>query len=182
VKLHGEYGAVEHEAWRDIWKILIDEAEPEVHDKISDDSPRRRTPSVRSLAPVAHRCIRAWPCRTGKEIDASKPTEERRSACGDCRGVADKLRRLEAHGEEYKFAPLYKINPLRMLITGKANEYFDLREADRDRTNAAKAYEDLVNKAKDCSRRRKLDSTAQEKTQHGGDSLDVGAVGTWSWW
>ncbi len=52
----------------------------------------------------------------------------------------DKLRRLAAHGEEFKLAPLFRINALRMLMTGKAKEYFDLWEADHDTTNAKKTY------------------------------------------
>ncbi len=32
----------------------------------------------------------------------------------------DKMRRLEAHGEEFRLAPLYKINALSMLLRGKA--------------------------------------------------------------
>ncbi len=66
----------------------------------------------------------------------------------------DKMRRLEAHGEEFKLAPLYKINALRMLMMGKAKEYFDLWEADHDPTNAAKTYEELLNKVKEYARRR----------------------------
>ncbi len=31
-----------------------------------------------------------------------------------------KMRRLEAHGEEYKSAPVFNINALRALMTGKA--------------------------------------------------------------
>jgi hypothetical protein len=38
----------------------------------------------------------------------------------------DKMRSLDAHGEEYKLAPVFKINGLRMLMIGKAKEYFDL--------------------------------------------------------
>ncbi len=34
----------------------------------------------------------------------------------------DKMRRLEAHGDEYKLAPVFKINALRMLMTGKAKD------------------------------------------------------------
>ncbi len=44
-------------------------------------------------------------------------------------------------------------------------ENFDLWEADRDPTDAAKTYQELLNKTKDYSRRRKLDSSAKEKTQ-----------------
>ncbi len=37
-------------------------------------------------------------------------------------------------------------------------------------------------KAKDDARKRKLDNTAQKNLQHGGDPVDVGAVGGWSWY
>ncbi len=42
----------------------------------------------------------------------------------------DKMRRLEGHGDEHKLAPYSKLT--RMPMIGKAKEYFDLREADRD--------------------------------------------------
>ena len=93
----------------------------------------------------------------------------------------DKMRRLEAHGEEFKLVPLFKINALRMLMTGEAKEYFGFRGADHDPTNAKKTYEELLNKVQDYARRRKLDTTAKEWTQQGRDSMDVGAVGGWSW-
>ncbi len=51
-----------------------------------------------------------------------------------------------------------------------------------DHTDAAKDHEELLSKAKDYSRKRKSVSTAQERMQHRGDPMDVGAVGTWSWW
>ena len=38
----------------------------------------------------------------------------------------EKMRRLEALGEEYKLAPVFKINAPRMLMTGKTKEHFDL--------------------------------------------------------
>ncbi len=58
----------------------------------------------------------------------------------------DTMRRLEAHDEEFKLDPLLKINTLRLLITGKAKEYFELWEADHDPTDAKKTYEELLNK------------------------------------
>ncbi len=81
----------------------------------------------------------------------------------------DKMRRLEAYGDEFKMTPVYTVNALRMLMTGKAKEYFDLWEADRDNTDPAKSYEELLTKVKDYSSRRKLDGSAKEKMQHGGD-------------
>ncbi len=59
----------------------------------------------------------------------------------------DKIKRLEAHGEEFKLALVFKINVPRMLMTGKVKEHFDLWEADHDSTNAKKTYEELLNKA-----------------------------------
>ncbi len=74
---------------------------------------------------------------------------------------------MEAHGEEFKLAPAFKIKALRMLMMVQAKEYFGICEADRDTTDAAKSYEGLLGKVKDNSRR----------MQHGGDPMDVGADG-----
>ncbi len=51
----------------------------------------------------------------------------------------DKMSRLEAHGDEFKLVPVFKITALSMLVAGKAKEYFDLREADRDTTDLGKS-------------------------------------------
>ncbi len=67
-------------------------------------------------------------------------------------------------------APLFEINALWMLITGRAKEYFDLWEADHDPTNAKKTYEELLNKVKDYAGRHKLDTNAKGRMQQGGDS------------
>ncbi len=37
----------------------------------------------------------------------------------------DKMRRLEAHEEEFKLAPVFEICVLRMLMTGEAKDHFD---------------------------------------------------------
>ena len=44
---------------------------------------------------------------------------------------------------------MFKINALRMLMAGKAKEYFDLWEADPDNTGPAKSYEELLAKVTD---------------------------------
>ncbi len=72
---------------------------------------------------------------------------------------------MEAHGEEFKLTPLFKISALRMFTTGKAKQYLDVWEADHDPTNAKKTYEELLNKVKDDARRRNLDTTAKERMQ-----------------
>ncbi len=48
----------------------------------------------------------------------------------------DKMRRLEAHGDEFKLAPIFEIRP-------------------------GNSYEELLTKVKDYSRRRQLDSSAK---------------------
>ncbi len=91
--------------------------------------------------------------RTGQEINAPRAPEERErereDELAECIDTwIDKRRRLEAHGEEFKLAPVVKINALRMLTTGKSREFFDLWESDGDKTDTAKTYEEL-NKIKD---------------------------------
>ncbi len=53
----------------------------------------------------------------------------------------DRMRRLEAHGDEFKVPPACKVHAFRMLMAAKAREYFDLQEADRDNADPAKSYE-----------------------------------------
>ncbi len=38
----------------------------------------------------------------------------------------DRMWRLEAHGDEFKMPPLYKTSAVRMLMTGKVKDYFDM--------------------------------------------------------
>ncbi len=63
--------------------------------------------------------------------------------------MARQTRRLEAHGEEYKLPQLSKISALNMFITGEAKEYFDIWEADRDATDPATSYEELLSNIED---------------------------------
>ncbi len=56
----------------------------------------------------------------------------------------DKMRRVEAHGE------------------------------DHDRTTATKTYDELLEQGLGLSRRRKLDTTPKERTRQGGETMDVG--------
>ncbi len=76
---------------------------------------------------------------------------------------------------------MFKINALRMLTAGDTKEDFKLWKADCDNTDQVQSYEELLAKVKDCSNERKLASSAKERMQHGGDPMDVGAVGEWSW-
>ncbi len=63
----------------------------------------------------------------------------------------DKMRRLEAHGDEFKLATVLKMNALRTLMIRKSKEYFDLWEADKDHTDPSKSYEELLAKVKGYS-------------------------------
>ncbi len=68
------------------------------------------------------------------------------------------MRRREARRDEYKLAPVYKINAFRVLTTRKAKENFDLREAGWDHADGAKSHDELLNKAKGYARKRNLDN------------------------
>jgi hypothetical protein len=107
------------------------------------------------------------PAPPKREEELAEPVEMWRS----------KMRRLEAHGDELKLAPVFKNSALRMPMADNAKEDSDLWEADRDTTDQAKSYEEFLAKGKDYSRRRKLDSSAKENMQHGGDPMNFGGVG-----
>ncbi len=47
---------------------------------------------------------------------------------------------------------------------------------DRDQTDAAKSYEELLNKVKGYARQRNGDNTAQKNMQNGSDPVDVGSA------
>jgi hypothetical protein len=66
----------------------------------------------------------------------------------------DKMRRLEAHGDELKVAPSSR-------STHCGFKYFGIWEADSDIADVSKSYEEL-SKVKDCARRREVDSAAKE--------------------
>jgi hypothetical protein len=93
----------------------------------------------------------------------------------------DTMRLFDVLGCEFKMPPVGTVNALRILMTGKAKEYFDLWEAGLDNTDPAKSYDELLAKVKDYLKRRKMDSSAKEKMPYGGDHMDAGSVGGWSW-
>ncbi len=66
-------------------------------------------------------------------------------------------------------------------MAGMAKLFLDLWEADRETTDQTKSRKELLTKVKDYSRRRKLDSSVKVKKQRGGDPVDAGAEGGWSW-
>ena len=72
---------------------------------------------------------------------------------------------IKADGDEFKLAPVFKINALRTLMIGRAKEYFDLWEAHKDHTDPGKSYEELLSKVKDCH---------QEKAGQHGHGEDAG--------
>ena len=147
--LRTEYGEEFERASGDVWNILIDKAEMEAYDKI------KMVPKGEGV--IAYGIMYRWftdvsglglaeQARKLMHPDPPKREEE----LAECVEMwQDKMRRLEAHGDEYKLAPVFKINALRMLMTGKAKEYFDLWEADRDPTDAAKTYNELLGKVTD---------------------------------
>ncbi len=51
----------------------------------------------------------------------------------------DKMRRLEPQGGEFKLAPAFKINALRMRMTGQATTYFEIWETVRGTIDASKS-------------------------------------------
>ncbi len=83
----------------------------------------------------------------------------------------DKVGRFEAHRDQYKLAPAYKIDPSRMLVGGPKSISITW-EADRDHTDRAIFYpaRGYFDKVKEYVRKRKLDTPVQRNIQHGSDT------------
>jgi hypothetical protein len=78
---------------------------------------------------------------------------------------------------ELKVAPTFKTSALRMLMTGKAKEHFDIWEAGRDTTHASKSYEGLVKQGQGLHE----EDDVKEQMQHGGDGMNTRTIVGWSW-
>ena len=85
----------------------------------------------------------------------------------------ERVRRLEAHGVKYILPPLYKFTALRMMMTGKAADHFEMWQAETD--DDEKGFGRLLDKVRDYARRRKLDDVAK-KAVSGGRDMDCGGV------
>ena len=75
---------------------------------------------------------------------------------------ADCNRKLEAHGNQFGLAPLYKVIALKKLMVGRAKEHFDIWEAEH-KQDADCGFARILDKVRDYSRKAKLESSASDK-------------------
>ena len=83
----------------------------------------------------------------------------------------ERVKRLEAHGDKYALPALYKVTALRLLMVGTSKDHFELWGAEYQNYDDG-GYKEILGKAKDYARRRKLDHAATKAA----DPLDIGGV------
>ena len=128
----------------DVWNVLVDKTEAEAYDKI------KMVPKGQGV--VAYGVLYRWftdvsglgLSEQARMLMHPAPPRREEDLAEYVEMWQDKMRRLEAHGEEVKFAPVLKISALRTLMIGKSKGYFDLWEADKDHTDPSKSYEELL--------------------------------------
>ncbi len=107
----------------DLWDVLLDNTENDASDKIKMVHKGDKV--------IAYGVLHHWFTdgsglglteQTGMLMHPSPPKKEEEFA-EYVEMWQDKMRSLEAYGDHFKLAPLFKISALRMLMTGKANEY-----------------------------------------------------------
>ncbi len=106
----------------DVWNVLIDKAKAEAYDKIKMVPKRqgvvtygvlyRWSTDVSGLGLVEQARMLMAPTAPKREEDLVEHVEM----------WQDKMRRLEAHGEEFKLAPVFKIDAFRTLMIGNSKE------------------------------------------------------------
>ncbi len=105
-----EYGAIFGEASQDIWKVLIDEAEAEAYDKIKTIPQGHGT--------KAHGVVYRWftdvsglgLAEQARRLTHPEPPRREEELAENAEMWQDKTRRLEARGDEYKLAPMFKMS------------------------------------------------------------------------
>ncbi len=114
------------ETWRevsgDICNIFIDKSEAESYGKIKI--------ILQGDGVIAHAVYRWLPDVSGlglagqaRRLTPRDPPKKEQAPAEHVEMWQDKLRRLETHGDEYELAPVYKINSVRMLLTGNASAF-----------------------------------------------------------
>jgi hypothetical protein len=159
--VRGEQRAEFDKVSEDMWNFLIDKAEAEAYHKI------KMVPKFQGV--VAHGVLYRWVANVSglglaeqaRMLMQPAPPKPEEELAEHVEMWQDKMRRLEADGDEVKLAPAFKINALRTLMIGKSREYFDLWEDDMDHTDPSRSYEELLAKVKDDSKIIKLDSSAK---------------------
>ena len=164
------------ELTKDVYKILIDKADGEAYDKIkmvpSGDGMRAYGVLYRWFTDVSGLGL----VEQSRRLMHPEPVKREEELSEAVEAWMDKLRRLEAHGDKYKLPAVYKLTALKAMLTGKALEYAELWEADLDKVDEEKAYDELLNKVREYGRKKKLDSSARTAVQQGSDPMDVGQV------
>ncbi len=118
--LRSHYGDEVRRISGDVRNILLDKAENEAYDKIKLIH--------KGHGVVAYGVLYRWfsdvsglgLAEQARMLMHPSPPKREEELAEHVEMWQGKMKRLEAHGEEYKLAPMFKINALHMFMTGKA--------------------------------------------------------------
>ncbi len=118
--LRSNHGEEFGEISGDVWNVLIHKSENDAYDKI------KMVPKGQGV--VAYGVLHRWfadvsglgLAEQGRMLMHPTPPKREEELAEHVEMWQDKMRRLQAHGDEYKLAPVFKINAVRMFMIGKA--------------------------------------------------------------
>ncbi len=110
--LHSHYGDELWEASADIWKVLIDKTEAESYDKIKTVTHGEGIKAYGVLYRWFTDVSGLGLCEQARRLIHADSPKKEEELSEYVEMWQDKLRRLEAHGDEYKLPAKYKINAL----------------------------------------------------------------------
>ena len=161
----------------DLYSILIDKAEDEAYDKIknidTNEGLRAYMVLYRWFTDVSGMGL----AEQARRLMHPEPPKDEGGLAESIEAWYDKMARLEMHGNDFKMPPVYKMNALKALMVGRSKDFFEIWETEGNATYDEDFFKEVLAKAKDYARRKKLDSAVKQNVQKGSDPMDIGYTG-----
>ena len=161
----------------DLYCILVDKAENEAYDKIKNIGTNKGLQAYMVLYRWFTDVSGLGLAEQARRLMQPVPPKDEGGLAESIEAWRDKMARLEAHGDDYKMAPVFKINALKSLMVGRGKDLFEVWETAENAAHDEDFFQEVLAKAEDYARKKKLDNSAKQNMQKGSDSMDIGYTG-----
>ena len=163
---------------QDLYGILIDKSEDEAYDKIKSIDTNKGLQAYMVLYKWFTDVSGMGLAEQARRLMHPDPPKDESGLAECIEAWYDKMTRLETHGQDFKMPPVYKMNALKSLMVGRSKDFFEIWETEGNATYDEDFFREVLAKAKDYARRKKLDSAVKQNVQKGSDPMDIGYAGS----
>ena len=162
---------------QDLYNIIIDKVEDEAYDRVKNVDVNNGLQAYMILYRWFTDVSGMGLAEQARRLMHPDPPKDEGGLADAIEAWYDKMTRLETHGNDYKMAPIFKVNALKFLMVGRSKDFFEIWETEGGSAHDEDFFKDLLCKAKDYARRKKLDSSVRTNIQKGNDPMDIDRVG-----